>query len=318
MDYTASDLLGVGAGFLLFALFAFAPGYTFGWLSNVFEFRRRRLATRIAAAVPLSIGLTPIAAYFLWRWSLPLVWIVFGACGIICAVLLVRDARVLRLNLTRAGWLVAAIAAGWLVIAAFSLVDLQIGNRLYFPFSAHDLGTHTAFAAALARDGVPPHNPFFFAGQPAPLRYHYFWYISCGLVDRLSGFSIGARLSVIAGILWAGLGLFGVIALYLRFFQEKGGEQIERRTLIGVSLLGITGLDILPTLLFNAASGQISPSIEWWNEQISAWVTTILWAPHDVAALVAGLTGFLLAWEGARQPQWRQRIAATVGAGMAF
>jgi hypothetical protein len=67
MGYTVSDLLGVGAGFLLYALFAFAPGYTFGWLTDVFEFRQRRLATRIAAAVPLSIGLTPITTYFLWR-----------------------------------------------------------------------------------------------------------------------------------------------------------------------------------------------------------------------------------------------------------
>jgi hypothetical protein len=42
MGYTASDLLAVGVGFLLFGLFAFAPGYTFGWLSNVFGFRQRR------------------------------------------------------------------------------------------------------------------------------------------------------------------------------------------------------------------------------------------------------------------------------------
>lgn len=45
MGFTASDLQAVGVGFLLFGLFAFAPGYTFGWASNVFEFRRRRRST---------------------------------------------------------------------------------------------------------------------------------------------------------------------------------------------------------------------------------------------------------------------------------
>ena len=59
VGYTASDLRAVGVGFLLFGLFAFAPGYTFGWLSNVLQFRQRRLITRLTAAVPLSIGLVP-------------------------------------------------------------------------------------------------------------------------------------------------------------------------------------------------------------------------------------------------------------------
>lgn len=72
MGYTASDLLGVGVGFVLFGLFAFAPGYTFGWLSDTLGFRQRRLSTRLVAAVPLSIGLAPITADLLWRCWLPL------------------------------------------------------------------------------------------------------------------------------------------------------------------------------------------------------------------------------------------------------
>ena len=317
MGYTASDLLGVGAGFLLFALFAFAPGYTFGWLTNVFEFRHRRLATRIAAAVPISIGLTPITAYFLWRCWLPLVWIVFGACGVLCAILLIRDLRTSKLHLSREGWIVAAIAAGWVVAGTLLLIDLQFGNRLYFPVSDHDHATRAAFTAALARYGIPPHNPFFFAGQPAPLRYHYFWLIPSALVHLLGGTLVSARLSLIAGALWCGLGLFGVIALYLRFFQSKGGEQIERRSLIAVSLLAVTGLDIIPIVLVDLII-HVFPCIEWWNEHIAAWVTTALWVPHDLAALIAGLTGFLLFWDTADQHKRPQRIAGVIGGGLAF
>jgi hypothetical protein len=318
MGYTALDLRDVGVGFLLFGLFAFAPGYVLGWLSNAFEFRRRRLATRLAAAVPLSIGFTPITAYFLWRWGLPLVWIFFGSCGAACAVLLARDARRNKLHLSRAGRLVLAIAVGWLVVGSLSLVDLQIGNRLYFPVSSYDTSTRTAFTAALSRDGIPPHNPFFFAGQPAPLRYHYFWLIPGSLVSQLGGPFVSARIAMIASTLWAGLGLLAIIALYLRFFQGKGGEQIERRTLIAVSLLAVTGLDILPVLTVAAFFHLVLPTVEWWNNQISAWITTMLWVPHDLAALIAGLAGFLLIWNGARQATRREAIIGCVGGGLCF
>jgi hypothetical protein len=317
MGYTVSDLVGVGAGFLLFALFAFAPGYTFSWLTNVLKFRRRRLATRIAAAVPLSIALTPITAYFLWRCWLPLVWIVFGASGVVCAILLTRDLRVNKLHLSRDGWIVGAIAAGWLVVGTFSLIDLQFGDRLYFPVSDHDHSTRAAFTSAIARYGIPPHNPFFFAGQPAPLRYHYFWLIPSALVNLLGGPLVSARLSLIAGTLWCGLGLFGVIALYLRFFQSKGADQIERRTLIAVSLLAVTGLDVVPIILWDLIV-HILPCIEWWNEHVAAWITTALWVPHDLAALIAGLAGFLLIWDTAGQNKRRRQVAGVIGGGLAF
>jgi len=308
----------VGAGFVLFGLFAFAPGYTFGWLSNVLQFRQRRLITRLTAAVPLSIGLAPILTYFLWRCSLRLVWVGCAVWGAACVILLFRDLRAHRLQLTRAGRWVLAIAAGWLIVAALSLVDLQIGNRLYFSFVSYDYATRIPFTAALSRGGIPPHNPFFFAGQPAPLRYHYFWLIPCSLVDQLGGALVSARQGMIAGTLWAGLGLLAIVALYLRFFQRKGGERIERRTLIAVALLGITGLDIVPVVMVNVAFHIILPTIEWWNEQIAAWISTALWVPHDLAALIAGLTGLLLTWDAARQPKRRQAIGGVIGGGLAF
>ncbi|HUI41523.1 MAG TPA: hypothetical protein VL523_06110 [Terriglobia bacterium] len=318
MSYTASDLRAVGAGFVLFGLFAFAPGYTFGWLSNALQFRERRLITRLTASVPLSVGLAPVLTYYLWRWWLPLVWIACAVWGAACVTLLIRDFRANRLQLSRAGRSVLAIAAGWLALATLTLVDLQIGNRLYFNFVSYDYSTRAAFIAALSRGGMPPHNPYFFAGQPAPLRYHYFWLIPCSLVDQLGGTLVSARQSLMAGTLWSGLGLLAIVALYLRFFQSKGGNRIERRTLIAVALLGITGLDILPVLLIDYSSRIVLPCIEYWNNQIDAWITTALWEPHHLAALVAGLTGFLLTWDAARQPKPRLAIAGVIGGGLAL
>jgi hypothetical protein len=88
------------------------------------------------------------------------------------------------------------------------------------------------------------------------------------------------------------------VALYLRFVHPEGARQIHRRTLLGVALLAVTGLDIIPNLAV-ALAGHPLPEPEWWNEQVSAWITSMLWVPHHVAALVAGLTGVLILWHSA-------------------
>src|SRR5437588_606094 len=51
VHFLTSDLIGISAGFVLFSLLAFFPGYAIGWLTNVFEFRSRLLPFRLAASV---------------------------------------------------------------------------------------------------------------------------------------------------------------------------------------------------------------------------------------------------------------------------
>ena len=81
-----------------------------------------------------------------------------------------------------------------------------------------------------------------------------------------------------------------IIALYLRFVHPEGARRIHRRTLLGVALLAVTGLDILPNLVL-ALARRPWPEPEWWNEQVSAWITSMLWIPHHLGALIAGFTG---------------------------
>jgi MFS family permease len=109
-----------------------------------------------------------------------------------------------------------------------------------------------------------------------------------------------------------------LIALYLRLFQNRGAEQIERRTLIATSLLSVTGLDILGIILVNFSGRTLYPDAEGWNEPIKAWITTMLWLPHDLAALIGGFIGFLLVWHAAGQEQPRHRVFGVLGAGLAF
>ena len=64
--------------------------------------------------------------------------------------------------------------------------------------------------------------------------------------------------------------------------------------------------------------GDMSPSVEWWNEQVDGWVYTMLWEPHYVCALVACLTGFLILWNLPPQASRRERIVSGSLAGIAF
>jgi hypothetical protein len=62
----------------------------------------------------------------------------------------------------------------------------------------------------------------------------------------------------------------------------------------------------------------MSPSVEWWNEQVDGWLYTMLWEPHYTCALIACLTGFLIVWSLPPQASRRQRVVSGLVAGMAL
>ena len=321
-NFTLADLRACAAAFALFPLYVFVPGYVAAWLLDLFSFRRRTLPFRIAFSVPLSISLCPIAVYLLGRFfSMAAVAWLFWALwlGFVAVLWWGRSFR-LRWS---SGYLIPALAALWIVLALLSLVDLQIGHRLYYNTIAFDYCVRTAMIHSLAATGVPPRTPFFYPGHAVPLRYHYFWLIFCGLVARLGGGAVSARQALIAGTPWCGLGLIGLVALYLRLFSPRGPSLLWRRTAIAIALLGVTGLDILPSLLLVALraaglSGMIFPSLEWWNEQVDGWVYTMLWEPHHLAGVIACFTGFLVLWQAPTEPGRRGLLKNGVVAGTAF
>jgi len=316
-NFMIADLLGTSAAFVLFTLVIFVPGYVLGWLADLFSFRRRSRLARCAIAVPLSVAVSPILTYLLWHWSIAAVWTLYAACWIGFLALFVRERRIWfsRPAISKRVAIVLAIIAGWVVLGLVCLVDLQIGDRLYYPTASYDYTLRTAITAAITRTGIPPHNPYFFPGRPFMLRYHYFWFILCGLVDQLGGTLVSPRQAMLASTLWCGVGLIAMVPLYLRFFQPKASLNLERRMLVGIALLGVTGLDILGVAAIATTPAHLLPTIEWWNNQISAWITAVLWVPHHVAGLIACLTGFLVIWRASRE---RSIIISGVIAGLAF
>jgi len=290
------------------------PGYVIAWLLDLFDFRRRTPRFRIALSIPLSISLCPILVYWFGYWPVIATW----AVGVALAI---RGLR--KPSRPRVSPLLCAMAAGWIVLAILSLVDLQFGNRLYYSTIGLDYSIRSAMIYSISTNGVPARSPFFFPGHPVTLRYHYFWLILCAMLRPFGADLFSGRQALIAGTPWSGLGLMGIIALYLRLFSAEGASNLRRRLTTAIALLGVTGLDILPTLALVAlyatgASGKVFPSVEWWNEQVDGWIYTMLWEPHHLAGLIACLTTFLLLWRAAEQPSRRGLLKHSAVAGVAL
>jgi len=312
-NFMVDDLMGSLIAVGLFPLFVLVPGYAIAWLLGLFEFRRRTNAFRIALSIPLSIAICPIVTYLTGRFgSMNAVW-AFYAAAAIC--FLTVAARQLRKGIPRGFGIrkemriFVVISVAWLAVALFSLIDIQIGDRLYYPVSALDSSIRVEFIHSIGATGIPPQNPFYLAGPPANLRYHYFWLMMCSLVERAGMGAVTPRQALIGGTFWCGIALMALVALYLRLFAAGDPARFRRRALTGILLLGITGLDIIPTLLLvflyaRGLMGFVLPSVEWWNEHVDWFVYSTLWAPHALASMLACFTGFLLLWKAGAATRW--------------
>ncbi len=219
-NFMLEDLAGSLKAICLFPAFVLLPGYILAWLLDLFEFRRRTAVFRTALSIPLSIAVCPIVTYLAGRFlSVAGVWIFYAAAAALFVVLMViaRPCFALRKDLR----IFAAIAGLWLVVCLVSLIDIQVGNRLYYPTSALDNSIRAAFIHSIGTTGIPPQSPFFLPAQPVPLRYHYFWLMMCSLPASAARGAVSARQALIAGTFWCGSGLMALVALYLRLASPQ-------------------------------------------------------------------------------------------------
>ena len=314
LNFTAQDTLGILEASAALAPIMVAPGYLGGWALNLFEFRQRRPILRLILAIPLSIAICPMSSYLLARFFSPGLWLFYGGSIAACLLLLVKEARAKRrLSPSKYVWAAFALVVFWGVTALLSLVDLQIGDRLYPPIMVYDHSVRTAMTAAIARH-VPPQNPFF-ANANAPLRYHYLWLLFCSLPMKL--IHLSARHVVDAGVVWGGVGLICLVALSLKFLLGPQ-TSIERKALLAASLLWVTGLDVLPVLYLAIAKQFWLADTEKWNDpEITSWVGSLLWVPHHVAALIACFLAFVLLRHQVDSHR-RWATGPVIVAGMAF
>lgn len=299
-NYTAIDLTGTLLATLLFAAVLVPPGYVLAWATNLAKFRALDARWRFLLSVPLGIAVCPITIYLLDFAYPPLVWAALAASWIVFIVLwcgqfghpsLLSSWRAFRIPLAA-----VLIVLAWATVAIGSLIDLQFNNRLDPSIVIYDHSLRTAVTDAITRTSFShPSNPTYHVNGPAALRYHFFWFMLCSLVDRLGGPAVDGRQALIGSVVWCGLGLMCLILCYLRWFSPAGEQGVGRRGLIGIGLLLVTGLDFIPTVLLIFFHRMMSADMEWWDiEEVTSWVDSLLWVPNHVGALIAGLAAFMV------------------------
>ncbi len=317
-NFTLQDILGTTLAFSLFPLVIVLPGYVFGWAFDLFEFRARLLPARFAISLLLSVAISPIFYYLVTSWfSLNIAMIVTILIAFVFIILIFFDRPTLPQNWPWRTLLLILFC--WLVLSMFSLVDLQWGNKeLYFSVASYDHTTRVSIIDAMTRTGVPPINPSYFPGHYVKLTFlYFFWYILGSIIDFIGGSYVNARTALFASIMWCGIALMAMIAFYLRLRDGRDKAKIWQNANIGIALLLITGLDILPTLsLMRFGNGTIG-DLEHWNEQITAWVGSLLWVPHHVAGLIAGFMGVMLV-HSVRGKSRTKQFTALAFSGVAF
>jgi hypothetical protein len=313
---------------LLFVPVLLAPGYVTGYLLDLFDFRKRQIAVRFGLGLILSCVISPILFFLTYRIGADFLAVIVQL-GLVAAFVLIlfreRDLGTFFNSLTnnRFAKVILLTATLWTIAATFSLIDIQWGDRLYFNIVSYDYSTRVAVINAITRSGVPPVNPSYYPGEPVKLTFlYYFWYVLCSLVDQLGGQIVDSRAALIASVIWTGLALISLTALYIRIRNTAPQPAVWRVALVGIGLLAVSGLDILGSTFYimfpqYLLGHVIIGDIEHWNEQITAWVGTTLWTPHHLVSLLTGILGWILTIYHQNRPSF-QKMGAAVIAGLAF
>lgn len=286
MHYFFEDLLGLAAATPLAALLILMPGFGIARLLSRAGVARADDPLFACWGLVLGPALLPAADALLLRWAgfptaivLHLALAVYGAQRALDALRRVR------------GWWWAAIAFCWL-IAAWGNVDFDWSGRLYQPVTINDGVKHAAVVAALVRDGVPFHDPFF--ARPGIAGYYYYFYIAPALIHWIGRPLIDARMAFTAATFAT---MIGFPALMMLVADAAGliGQGSRRRYLrILLLLCCLSGLDLLPGLWIFFRTGDAYAQLDWWSEEVRWVLTSLLWVPHHIAAVIAVFAGCLI------------------------
>jgi hypothetical protein len=202
------------------------------------------------------------------------------------------------------------LLCGLLACALFvglELSDFRWAGKLYLPTFAIDMVKHAATVNAIVNWGLPLTDPFVSRAEPAG--YYYFFYTVAAMPVRLTLGMLDARAAVGALAVLNAAALLALAALLLR--KSVPGLPAAGRLPVLVALLLCGNLDIIPNIMMGLGAHLWPIELEWWNEQVLPWVFSVLWVPHHLLGLIAGVVALLLICE-------RPGAVGAVLAGVAF
>lgn len=197
----------------------------------------------------------------------------------------------------------AAITFALIVVA--QVVPVRTGADIYWGVAELDWRSRLPTLVAIARDGLPAQNPFFNPGGSAKLFFYYGFFLAPATVVRLLDFEPVTVLLVFTGV---------TAFVTATFAQMLGNVFTGRREggWVATALLFVTGIDIVPALIFFVRGTPIE-TIEWWNPgQVTALATFPAWVPHHTLASLEALATLFVWWHADRSRDWRSLTVVSI------
>jgi hypothetical protein len=292
MHYFFEDLLGLAAATPLALLLMLVPGFGIAELLARAGLIRDEGASRTCWGLLLGPALLPAVDALLVR------WLGFGAMLVLHLGLAGLGARAAFDTVRRvpARWW-AAVSFCW-VATAWANVDFDWNGRLYQSQYVVDTVKHAAVVGSLAQYGIPLHDPFF--ARPGPSGYYYYFYIAPALIHWLARAVVDSR-AAFAAASFATLLAFAAM-LFLVAQEAALIADGTRRRFLGVLLFlcCLSGFDLLPGLWMWFQYGHLLPDLDWWSEEVRWTLSSILFEPHHMNAVMAVFAGCLLLSSGER------------------
>lgn len=247
-------------------------------------------------------------------WPMTFVALAFAALGGGEALRALRDARGVLAR--TAPW-----PAVWSLAVAALLVDWPTPGGLRHATPVVDYVKHAAATWAIEASGTPPFNPTLYAPGGHAAYYYFFYTLTAADALALQPLGVVARHAAYAGAVAMGpalLALAWTVSSRAGADDAAGADERRAKTAgLVVALLLTTGLDILPTFALAGLRGDFRLGPEDWNEQVTSWLSSVLWVPHHLAGLCAAMAGLIaLTRDPADRagPNWRRVLFA----GLAF
>jgi hypothetical protein len=292
MYFTAIDIAQSLLSVLLYIPLLLLPGLAIGAFAERNAVRPVSADEYLAEGLVLGFAVLPLLDSMAVRFAtVPaalLLNLLLGGAGL---------ALLLRRGVPRFGAAAPAVLAIWTALVLLLSVDIDWQDKLFQSTPVLDMVKHAATVRAILESGAPPVDPFF--AREGASGYYYFFYTLPALAVRLGFGFVEPRTAVIGLMVWTGIGLFALATLTMRRAGLAGAASARRISLVLVALLFTTGLDVAPVISSALNSGTWVESLEWWNDQITSWVASMVWVPHHVAGLIAAWAGLMLLAEEA-------------------
>src|SRR5271167_1461434 len=89
--FTRADLIGAALGTVLFAYLLVPPGYLFGWIFDLLDFRKQSWRWQLLLSLLYSVSLVPIVLFLLWNYfPVYVVWTFYGLAAAFMLAALIR------------------------------------------------------------------------------------------------------------------------------------------------------------------------------------------------------------------------------------